>query len=143
MGTREAMSHAALGWVKPELDQLLELVRREIEEFVENSRAGSNLGQAAQWLHQVRGTLRMVELYTPALVAEEMEQLASSLVVGSITDTDEACATLMRGSVLLPDYLERLQEGHRDIPVVLLPLLNDLRQARGAELLSADRKSVV
>src|SRR5690606_40220309 len=39
---------------------------------------------------------------------------------------------LMRGTVLLPDYLERLQNGHRDIPIVLLPLLNDIRAARGA-----------
>ena len=38
----------------------------------------------------------------------------------------------MRGTVLLPDYLERLQGGHRDIPIVLLPLLNDIRSARGA-----------
>ena len=33
----------------------------------------------------------------------------------------------MRGIVQLPDYLERLQSGHRDIPIVLLPLLNELR----------------
>src|SRR5690606_35539997 len=38
--------------------------------------------------------------------------------------------------VLLPDYLERLQNGHRDIPIVLLPLLNDIRAARGAAGLS-------
>src|SRR5690606_34475776 len=42
-------------------------------------------------------------------------------------------ATLMRGVVLLPDYLERLQGGHKDVPVVLLPLLNDLRAAHGEQ----------
>src|SRR5690606_32734673 len=41
-----------------------------------------------------------------------------------------------RGVVLLPDYLERLQSGHKDIPIVLLPLLNELRSARGEEGLS-------
>ena len=30
-------------------------------------------------------------------------------------------SALMRGIVQLPDYLERLQGGHRDIPIVLLP----------------------
>ena len=39
---------------------------------------------------------------------------------------------LMRGTVLLPDYLERLQNGHRDIPIVLLPLLNEIRAATRA-----------
>ena len=37
----------------------------------------------------------------------------------------------MQGIVQLPDYLERLQSGHRDIPIVLLPLLNQLRESRG------------
>jgi chemosensory pili system protein ChpA (sensor histidine kinase/response regulator) len=78
----------------------------------------------------------MVELYAPAMVAEEMEQLAQALQAGGASDRDEACATLMRGVVLLPDYLERLQGGHKDIPIVLLPLLNELRAARGETGLS-------
>jgi chemosensory pili system protein ChpA (sensor histidine kinase/response regulator) len=89
----------------------------------------------------VHGTLRMVELYAPAMVAEEMERLAHALVVpqgakGAVADRDEACGALMRGVVLLPDYLERLQGGHKDIPIVLLPLLNELRAARGETGLS-------
>ncbi|WP_334177549.1 Hpt domain-containing protein [Pseudoxanthomonas sp.] len=129
---REAMSHAVLGWVKPELDETLRLVRQEIEAFVEAPADTSRMRFCAGYLHQVQGTLRMVELYAPAMVAEELELLAKALQDGSAGDRDEACATLMRGAVLLPDYLERLQEGHRDIPIVLLPLLNEIRASRGA-----------
>ena len=129
---REAMSHAVLGWVKPELDETLRLVRQEIEAFVETPADTSRMRFCAGYLHQVQGTLRMVELYAPAMVAEELELLAKALQEGTAGDRDEACATLMRGAVLLPDYLERLQEGHRDIPIVLLPLLNEIRAARGA-----------
>jgi len=129
---REAMSHAVLGWVKPELDETLRLVRQEIEAFVETPADTSRMRFCAGYLHQVQGTLRMVELYAPAMVAEELELLAKALQDGGVGDRDEACATLMRGAVLLPDYLERLQEGHRDIPIVLLPLLNEIRASRGA-----------
>jgi chemosensory pili system protein ChpA (sensor histidine kinase/response regulator) len=129
---REAMSHAVLGWVKPELDETLRLVRQEIEAFVEAPADTSRMRFCAGYLHQVQGTLRMVELYAPAMVAEELELLAKALQDGGAVDRDDACATLMRGAVLLPDYLERLQEGHRDIPIVLLPLLNEIRAARGA-----------
>src|SRR5690606_26243048 len=80
---------------------------------------------------QVQGTLRMVELYGAAMVAEEMEQLAKALVDGGVGERETAYAALMRGIVQLPDYLERLQSGHRDIPIVLLPLLNELREVRG------------
>src|SRR5690606_29817533 len=66
----------------------------------------------------------------------EMEQVALALHGGAIADRDAACAALLRGIVLLPDYLERLQSGHRDIPIVLLPLLNELRATRGESGLS-------
>ncbi|MBO9717231.1 MAG: Hpt domain-containing protein, partial [Pseudoxanthomonas sp.] len=129
---RDAMSHAVLGWVKPELDETLRQARNEIEAFVEDPADTSRMRFCAGYLHQVQGTLRMVELYAPAMVAEELELLAQAVQQGAANDRDEACATLMRGTVLLPDYLERLQNGHRDIPIVLLPLLNDIRAARGA-----------
>ncbi|MGO1071259.1 Hpt domain-containing protein [Lysobacter sp. CA199] len=128
---REAIDTTTLGWIKPELDETLRQARQEIEAFAEDPADTSRMRVCASHLHQVHGTLRMVELYAPAMVAEEMERLAVALQQGAVNDRDEACAALMRGVVLLPDYLERLQGGHRDIPIVLLPLLNELRATRG------------
>ncbi|HEU4774602.1 MAG TPA: Hpt domain-containing protein, partial [Lysobacter sp.] len=128
---RDAIDTTTLGWIKPELDETLRQARQEIEAYAESPGDGSAMRVCAGHLHQVHGTLRMVELYAPAMVAEEMERLALGLLHGEITDRDEACAMLMRGAVQLPDYLERLQGGHRDIPIVLLPLLNELRATRG------------
>lgn len=133
---RDAMSHAALGWVKPELDETLRQARHEIEFFVEEPADTSRMRFCAGYLHQVQGTLRMVELYAPAMVAEELELLAKAVQDGQVADVNEACAMLMRGTVLLPDYLERLQNGHRDIPIVLLPLLNEIRAMRGEAVLN-------
>ena len=42
----------------------------------------------------------------------------------------------MRAMVQLPSYLERVLGGGRDLALVLLPLLNDLRAVRGSALLS-------
>jgi chemosensory pili system protein ChpA (sensor histidine kinase/response regulator) len=128
---RDAIDYTTLGWVKPELDETLRQARIEIEGFAEDPGDTSRMRFCASYLHQVQGTLRMVELYAPAMVAEEMERLSQALQNNDIEDRDAACATLMRGVVLLPDYLERLQSGHKDIPIVLLPLLNELRAARG------------
>jgi len=133
---RDAIDYTTLGWVKPELDETLRQARIEIEGFVDDPADTSRMRFCASYLHQVQGTLRMVELYAPAMVTEEMERLAQALQHGETADRDAACATLMRGVVLLPDYLERLQSGHKDIPIVLLPLLNELRAARGEQGLS-------
>src|SRR5690554_1234689 len=111
---RDAMSHAVLGWVKPELDETLRLARAEVEYFAEDPADTARMDACAAHLHQVQGTLRMVELYAPAMVAEELELLALAVRDQAVADRDESCGTLMRGTVLLPDYLERLQSGHRD-----------------------------
>ncbi|MEM6936902.1 MAG: Hpt domain-containing protein, partial [Pseudomonadota bacterium] len=136
MRLQDDIDFTTLSWVKQELDETLKQARQALEAYVEDATDASQMRFCATYLHQVQGTLRMVELYGAALVVEEMEQVALELLEDEISDREEAYAMLMRGIVQLPDYLERLQSGHRDIPVVLLPLLNDLRAARGQKLLS-------
>ncbi|MBA8882474.1 Hpt domain-containing protein [Dokdonella fugitiva] len=126
----------ALNWVKPALDATLAQARESLETYVEEPDNITLMRSCAEHLHQVQGTLRMVELYGAAMVVENMERLAEALVADTIKQRDEGYSVLMRGMVQLPDYLERLQSGHKDIPIVLLPLLNDLRAVRGENLLS-------
>ena len=118
---REAIEHATLGWIKPELDATLKQVQQEIEAYVDDGADPARMRLAAALLHQVQGSLKMIELYAPAMVAGEMQDVAGAIADGRIAQSEEACAALMRGAVQLPDYLERLQGGHRDIPIVLLP----------------------
>ena len=132
----QAIEHSVLGWVKPELDETLRQVGVEIEGFADDPADTGRMRVCADLLHQVQGTLRMVELYAPAMVAEEMENLSTALREGAVADRDAACSALMRGAVLLPDYLERLQSGHKEISIVLLPMLNELPAARGESGLS-------
>src|SRR5690606_32189302 len=136
MRLNEDIDFTTLTWVKPELDETLRQARQALEAYVEEGEDPGQLKACATFLHQVQGTLRMVELYGAAMVAEEMEQLAKALVEGGVSERETAYAALMRGIVQLPDYLERLQSGHRDIPIVLLPLLNELREVRGEKGLS-------
>ena len=136
MRLQDDIDFTTLTWVKGELDETLKQARHALEAFVEDPTDASQMRFCATYLHQVQGTLRMVELYGAAMVTEEMEQLATALLNDEIKDRDEAYTVLMRGIVQLPDYLERLQTGYKDIPIVLLPLLNDLRACRGEKLLS-------
>src|SRR5690349_15072989 len=131
MRLQENIDFTTLTWVKPELDETLKQARNALQIFVEEGEEPAQLKACATYLHQVQGTLRMVELYGAAMVAEEMEQLTRALIDGKVGERDNAFQVLMQGIVQLPDYLERLQSGHRDIPIVLLPLLNTLRESRG------------
>src|SRR5687768_6252807 len=136
MRLQDDLDFTTLNWVKQELDETLKQARQALEAYVEDPADSSLMRFCATYLHQVQGTLRMVELYGAAMVVEEMERVAQALLEDQVKQKDDAYGVLMRGIVQLPDYLERLQGGHKDIPIVLLPLLNDLRSARGEKLLS-------
>ncbi len=86
----------------------------------------------------MQGVLRILEIHGAALLAEEMAQVARYLLAttNERKNRPEALDALMRAMVQLPGYLERVMAGGRDLALVLLPLLNDMRAVRGSALLS-------
>ncbi|HEY1726180.1 MAG TPA: Hpt domain-containing protein [Steroidobacteraceae bacterium] len=112
--------------------------RGALEAHVEQPGNMELLERCRNDLHQVQGVLRLLEIYGAALLAEEMEHVTRYLInLGTERkNQDEALDALMRSMVQLPGYLERVLAGGRDLALVLLPLLNDLRAVRGSALLS-------
>ncbi len=94
------------------------------------------LSECLACIHQVHGSLQMVEFYGAALLAEEMEQLVMALQEGRVSHLDEALHLMLQALGQLPIYLDRVQGARRDLPLVVLPLINDLRSARGESRLS-------
>jgi len=121
-----------------ELNVTLGEARTALESYVEQPENVSLLNRTAAELHQVQGVLKVLEIYGAALLAEEMEQVARYLVAsaGEHKNQAESLDALMRAMVQLPSYLERVLAGGRDLALILLPLLNDLRAVRGSSLLS-------
>ncbi len=132
------VSSQTLHVVSKELAATLNEARVALENFAEHPETTKLLEQCAQHLHQAHGVLRLVEVYGAALLAEEMEQVTRYLAAGASVDKNQAegLDALMRAMVQLPAYLERVLSGGRDLALVLLPLLNDLRAVRGSSLLS-------
>ena len=128
--------YVALEWVKGEIAETLKQARQALEAYVESPQDSTRMRFCQTYLHQVQGTLQMVEFYGAALLAEEMEQLAQALLESRVSNQSEALEVLMQAILQLPVYLDRTQSARRDLPMVVLPLLNDLRAARGDKLLS-------
>ena len=126
----------ALDWVRGEIQDTLTQGQHALEAYVENRDDTARLRFCLNYLHQVHGTLQMVELYGAALLTEEMEKLTQAVLNETVASTDEAVDVLMQAILQLPQYLEHLATSRDDFPMVLLPLLNDLRAARGESLLS-------
>lgn len=126
----------ALQWVKEEINDTLRQAQNALENYVEAPEDASQLKFCVSYLHQVQGTLHMVEFYGAALFASEMEAVADALLHSKTTDQQEAQQRLMQAIIELPSYLEHIKMGRRDLPIVVLPLLNELRQVRAEKPLS-------
>ncbi len=132
------ISSQTLHIVAKELTATLNEARAALEAYAERTDQVAHLEKCAEQLHLAHGVLRLVEVYGAALLAEEMEHVTRHLLAAG-TDQKrhmEGLDGLMRAMVQLPTYLERVLSGGRDLALVLLPLLNDLRSVRGSPLLS-------
>ncbi|NNF41050.1 MAG: hypothetical protein HKN64_06700, partial [Woeseiaceae bacterium] len=120
--------------------ELLETIRNAqlaLEDCVDGRGGTAALTRAGELLHQAWGALHLTETYGAALLVEEME-LACNYLSGlrAGKGREDGLEALTRAMVQLPVYIEGLLGGGRDIALVLLPILNDLRAARGRPLLS-------
>lgn len=120
----------ALAWVREAIEESLAQARQALEQFANGE--GETLGVCVEALHRVHGCLVLLEFKGAALLAQEMEALARAVQDGQAA----AHGVLLRALGQLPLYLERLRSARRDLPLLILPLLNQLRTARGVEALS-------
>jgi len=127
----------ALGVVSEELMETIRNAHVALEDSIDGRGGSTALVRSGQLLHQVCGVLKLTETYGAALLAEEMEAVCSYLAnLRAGKGREDGLDALTRSMVQLPIYIERLLAGGRDIALVLLPMLNDLRAARGKPLLS-------
>ncbi len=132
----EQTDFSALEWVKGEISDSLRQAQHALEAYVANPKDSTKMQFCITHLHQVWGTLKMVELEGATLFASEMEALAQSIADKKVPKVSEAQEVLMQAFLQLPTYLDNLTSGSKDSPVVLLPMLNDLRSTRGESLMS-------
>ena len=136
MKAHHKLESESISWVKKELYEVLNQTRSALEAYVEEDQDPSKLNEIKDMLHQVQGTMQIMDLHGAALLAKEMEELAQALIDDAVKSKEDVYEVLLRAILQLPDYLEHIQAGNKDIPIILLPLFNDMRSARGADLLS-------
>jgi len=130
-----SITHSALGWVKKSIDDNLSEIKVDLKRYLENGDEAL-LDSSRQRLVMIQGVLMMIEQYGAAMLTEEMVALVDHILAGKPEQGDQALEVLLRAVLQLPDYLEHIQSGHRDIPIAILPLLNDIRAVRNQDLFS-------
>ncbi|WP_194789847.1 Hpt domain-containing protein [Pseudomonas sp. UFMG81] len=134
--SRERHDTVALAWVKAPILDCLGQARQALEHFTGAPDELSTLTFFVDNLHQVHGCLRMLELPGATRLAEELELLGRAMADGQVNPRGDCLGALFRGLEQLPPYLDRLRGARHDLPLVVMPLLNQMRLCRGAEPLA-------
>ncbi|BAN49398.1 hypothetical protein [Metapseudomonas resinovorans] len=121
----------SLGLVRDELFATMEQAEQSLEHFIAERQNGSLLQQAVEAMQQVRGTLNLIELAGAELLAQELLDQATDIPTGAGEERDVQLAALSNALHVLRRYLENLDLHRQEMPELLLPAINDLRQAGG------------
>lgn len=121
----------SLSLVRNELFVTMEEAESSLEHFIAERHNGSLLQQAVESLHQVRGTLNLVELAGAELLAQEVLEQATDIPAGAGEERDVQLSALSNALHVLRRYLESVDVHRQEMPELLLPAINALRQAGG------------
>jgi chemosensory pili system protein ChpA (sensor histidine kinase/response regulator) len=132
----EAIDLSALNWVQQELGATLKRGRQFLEEYAEGNRSNESLNNCMACLHEARGPLRIIGLNGADRLAIEMQEVIEDLLHDRLDNRESAMEALMQAFIQLPDYLFALRSSRRESTSALLPVINELRTARGAVVMS-------
>ncbi len=120
---------SSLSLVRTELFTTMEEAESSLEQFIAERNNGSLLQQAVESLQQVRGTLKLIELAGAELLAQQVLDQATDIPAGAGDERDAQLSALSNALHVLRRYLENLDARRQEIPELLLPAINNLRQA--------------
>ena len=136
MSTLPTVDAGTLGWVKSEIEDTALQARKALQQFEDNTDDKTAIKACSTHLHQIYGTLTMVELDAAARLVLESENFAERLSSGSQPWTNE-CGTVLRRAIDdLSSYLEALQSPPGPSPLRLVEPINRLLVVQNIEAIS-------
>jgi len=129
-------SSSAIKWVREDLDECLANVRENLEAFAEDTSRREPLMAVQEELEQLNLTFLTMEQNGASILTDEMIAVGGQMLHNGNANCEESLNALTDAVIVLPSYLDRLQAGHEDLPILLLPTLNELRATYDEKLMS-------
>ncbi|OEY67684.1 chemotaxis protein [Marinobacter sp. X15-166B] len=119
--------------VKSEIEQTIKHAGMSLDRFQDNRESGEDLQNCVDYLNQLRGIFVLIELRGGTLLCQETVALANDVPVGANDDKNILLTSLNSALFILQRYVEYYHQQRVDHPELLLPVINDLREARKAQ----------
>ena len=117
--------------VKEEIENTIGQAELSLERFQENRESEADLQNCVDFLHQLRGIFSLVELRGGVMLCQESASLSNQVPVGATDDKNHLLTALSNALFTLRRYTEYYQKQGADRPELLLPVINEVREARG------------
>lgn len=126
-----------VGWIRGEIEKTIEHIESRMDDFVQE--------KDLKIIEEVRSEMRMLEktfnvagIKGAKILAMEVVNVLDAMLHDKISDCRVTQAVLLQACSQISDYIEHLEEGYADLPIVILPILNELRATYGNDLLSEE-----
>lgn len=132
MSTPETLNLASLKMVHDELVATIEQAAIRLEQFAQDRNNGELLQNCIDGIKQIRGILSLIQLKGVDVLAEELVIHITDITLGEDEKTNSKLELLSATFFILPRYLEYCTQTSRSMAILLIPHINELRQARKA-----------
>lgn len=129
-------SSSAIAWVREDLDDCLATIRENLEIFADDNSQRDPLRIVQEELERLNLTFLTMDQEGATILTDEMIAVGGHMLHNGTAHPEESLSALTDAIIVLPSYLDRLQAGHEDLPILLLPTLNELRATYDESLLS-------
>ncbi|WP_246434695.1 CDP-diacylglycerol--glycerol-3-phosphate 3-phosphatidyltransferase [Teredinibacter haidensis] len=133
----DSVKFQSLNMVRDELVATIDESARNLEQFVTQQEDSDALQSCINGIRQIVGILRLIQFGGASLLAEELLITATDISPGnSGSHFDKQLEVISNTFFVLTRYLEYIQQVERNIPVLLIPQINELRKLRSEPALS-------
>lgn len=129
-----SLNLSSLTLVHDELVSTIEQSAGKLEQFVADMSDATLLQGCIEGLQQIRGTLSLLQLHGAEMLAREALAVANEITVDDV-NVEKRLSVLTDAFFVIPRYIEYTIQTRRAVPVLLIPIVNQLRLARGEKAL--------
>lgn len=131
MITADSVNFQSLHMIRDELVSTIEQSTRDLEVFVSEDGEAKSFQACIAGIKQILGILRLLEFHGATLLAEELLATAETIKRKNADAVFERQLELVSNTFfVLTRYLEYAEQTERQIPVLLIPYINELKKFR-------------
>jgi len=121
--------------VREEVLESLGQAEAALERFLENRESAEDMQLCIDQFSALKGVFDIIELEGAKILTEEILEVANEVPVGAGDEKDTVLTVMGKGIFSLSRYLEFINTRQQDLPELLIPVINELRQQRNLALI--------